>query len=287
MTIDLHTHSAWSDGTDSVPDLVAAARRAGLASIALTDHDTMDGVDEAQRLAAQTGVATLRGMEMSSHLMTENAEHSVHVLAYGCRSDDAGLAALLVAVRQARRTRVPHMLERLAGIGLPLTLAEVKACSARAVTTGRPHIADAMVARGYVADRDEAFRDFLDEGGPAYVGRYTPEVAEAVDRINQAHGVAVLAHPWGRGNHQVLTGDVIARLASANGLYGIEVDHVDHTPADRQALTDLAHDLGLVMTGGSDYHGTGKTRNPLGVCRTAYDVYTAIRRDIEERGGQL
>ncbi|MDR0284983.1 MAG: PHP domain-containing protein [Propionibacteriaceae bacterium] len=284
--IDLHTHSACSDGTDAVPALITAARTAGLDAIALADHDTMVGVADAQTLGAQAGIEVLRALEMSAHLDVAGGERPVHLLAYGCRPTDAPLDALLAATRAARVSRVPRMLGKLAGLGCPLELGEVEAQARRATSTGRPHIADALVARGYVASRDEAFALFLDEAGPAYVGRYTPTVAEALAAVGGAGGVAVIAHPWGRGNRTVLTPAVIAGLAE-QGLYGVEAHHLDHAAPATRELVGLAHDLGLVVTGGSDYHGTGKTGHPLGVRRTDAASYEALTAEITTRKGQL
>jgi len=287
MQIDLHTHSAFSDGTDSVPHLLQAARAAALDVIALTDHDTMQGVAQAQQLGRSLGVTVLRGVEMSAHVPLEDGRQSVHLLGYGCRSGDIELTRLLDDVRNARVTRVPKMLAKLAELGLPVELAEVEAQATRAVSTGRPHIADAMVARGYVASRDEAFRDYLRDNGPAYVRRYTPTLEEAIDTINAAGGVAVVAHPWSRGAAGVVTAEAIADLVREHGLFGIEADHVDHEDDARAALRVLADDLGLVATGSSDYHGTGKTRNPLGVFRTSPEAYEKICDEVTRRGGQL
>jgi len=284
--IDLHTHSMISDGTDTVPELIRAARAAGIDTLALTDHDTMDGVDEAKACGRREGVDVLRGVEISTHLIVDGSHHPVHLLGYGCADDDEDLATLLRAVREARLTRVPRILELLAELGMPLDLEEVQVQAAGASSSGRPHVADAMVARGYVASRDEAFRDWLYDHGPAYVVRYTPTVAEAIDAINRAHGVAVIAHPWGRGNREAMSAEILAGLARTHGLFGIEADHVEHTEDERRILHELAHDLGLVATGSSDYHGSGKTRNPLGVFTTPPKVYRAITHEIEERGGQ-
>jgi len=282
--IDLHTHSALSDGTDGVDELVAAAKAAGLAVVALTDHDTTAGWDAFRAAGARLGLDTLVGIEVSTHLPEAGEAHPVHLLAYGCRPDPE-LEDLLETVREARRTRVPKMVAALADLGYPLTPSEVAAQSSAAVSTGRPHVADALVARGYVADRDEAFREFLYDGGPAYIPRYTPSTAGTIELVNRCGGVAVLAHPWGRGNRAVLTPPVVAALAS-RGLVGLEVHHVDHTADDVRVLEGLADDLGLISTGGSDYHGTGKTRNPLGARLTGPDQYRSIRTLIQERGGQ-
>jgi predicted metal-dependent phosphoesterase TrpH len=287
MTIDLHTHSAISDGTDTVPALVRAARAAGLTVIALTDHDTMAGVAGAQQEGRELGLAVLRGMELSTHVIQAGKRVSVHLLGYGCSPVEPVLAGWLAEVRQGRRTRVPRTLELLAGLGVELSEADVAAHAARATTLGRPHIADALVAKGYVADRAQAFRDYLAEDGPAYVAHPTPQLSQAVRLIDRAGGVAVLAHPWGRGTRNVLTPLAIANLVGSHGLFGLEADHVDHSEADRRELRQLAHELGLIVTGSSDYHGTGKTANPLGVFTTAAEVYQTITDAITERGGQL
>jgi predicted metal-dependent phosphoesterase TrpH len=286
MIIDLHTHSAVSDGTDSVPELIDAASAAGIGILALTDHDTMDGVDLAQDLGAQAGIEVLRGMELSTHIDADSGIFSVHLLAYGCLSEDPEIIALLEALRQARTSRVPRMLEHLTDMGMPVTIEEVQAQSSSASVLGRPHIADAMVVKGYVKNRTEAFDAYLSDTGPAYVRRYTPSVAEALDIIAGAGGVGVLAHPWGRGNQSRLTTAIIAELSTNHGLAGIEVDHTDHGDLERQVLRSIVNDLGLVATGSSDYHGTGKANNPLAINRTTPDAYELLRSEIERRGGR-
>ncbi|MCL2482813.1 MAG: PHP domain-containing protein [Propionibacteriaceae bacterium] len=284
--IDLHTHSRFSDGTDTIPELLGAAVRAGLEALALTDHDTMDGVDQAQAVGRDLGVEVLRGAEISTHLLVGSVEYPVHLLGYGCRDDDDDLAALLDEIREARRTRLPRMLDLLAELGMPLQLSDVEACSDQASSTGRPHVADALVAKGYVSNRDEAFAQFLGETGPAYVPRYTPDIAEALDTVNRAGGVGVIAHPWIQDHVTVMTARTVAALATGHGLFGLEADHPDHPPQTRMALHTLADDLGLVVTGSSDYHGAGKQCNLLGACQTPRRVYQAIRQEIEQRGGQ-
>lgn len=274
MRIDLHTHSAVSDGTDAPAVLVANAARAGLGAVALTDHDTFDGLAEAMDAGARLGVEVLGGLEFSTRL----AGRSVHLLGYGPDPDDAALNAELARVRDGRDGRVPAMVARLATLGFPLELDEVLA-QARGASVGRPHVADALIARGYVRDRDEAFTHWLYDGGPAYVDRYATPLVEAIALVKAAGGVAVIAHPWSRGAEAALTPDVLAELTAA-GLDGIEVDHPDHGRDERAALAALARRLGLLATGSSDHHGTGKTRNPLGACTTDPDVYAAIRRRV-------
>lgn len=274
MRIDLHTHSLVSDGTDTPAALIEHAADAGLDAVALTDHDTFDGLPEAIAAGRTLGVEVLGGLEFS----TRFAGRSVHLLGYGPDTQDVPLNAELARVREGRDGRVPAMVERLTQAGLPLTLAEVLA-QAGGASVGRPHIADALIARGYVADRDQAFQEWLHDGGPAFVDRYATPIVEAIRLVGAAGGVAVIAHPWSRGAASVLTEPVLAELAAA-GLAGLEVDHPDHDADQRAELRAIAARLGLLVTGSSDHHGTGKTRNPLGVCTTAPDVYAAIKARI-------
>jgi predicted metal-dependent phosphoesterase TrpH len=277
-------HSTASDGTDDPADLVALAAEAGLDAIALADHDTHLGLAEGVAAGERLGVEVLPAMEMSAHAGPAEGSESrpVHVLAYGGRIDDPALATELVLIRQGRANRIPLILAQLAAMGLPVTLAEVEAAAGDASVVGRPHVADAMVARGYVADRDEAFALYLRDGGPIQAPRYTPEVADALDLIRAAGGVAVLAHPWGRGGRDWLPPERIAELAAEHGLTGLEVDHLSHDDETRAELRQLADRLGLLATGSSDYHGTGKRDNPLAAYTTDPAVYAEIRRQVDE-----
>lgn len=280
MRIDLHTHSLVSDGTDTPAELVRRAGEAGLDVVALSDHDTFDGLREAKRAGDAAGVEVLGGLEMS----TERDGTSVHLLGYGCDPGDAALGAELARVRDGRDDRVPAMVARLGELGLPLAIEEVLA-QAHGTSVGRPHIADAMVARGYVATRDEAFDAYLRDGGPAFVDRYCTPLTTAIALIRGARGVAVIAHPWSRGHRDTLPEGFLAELAATHGLDGIEVDHPDHDQATRAELRALAARLGLLATGSSDHHGRGKTRNPLGAATTAPEVYAEIVARIRSRGG--
>lgn len=270
--IDLHTHSTVSDGTDAPRELIRAARAARLDVVALTDHDTWDGIEEAAEEAAGVGPELVVGVEISCSL----DGRSVHLLGYGGDRTDPTLVAELARIRQGRSERLPTMLSRLAALGMPLTEADVAAFARDTPSIGRPHVADAMVAAGYVADRDEAFASYLAEGGPAYVDRYSPDVFAAIRLLVSAGGVPVVAHPWGRGSREVLDTDVLDALIQV-GLAGWEADHVDHQPQEREELRRHAARRGVLATGSSDYHGTGKTRNPLGVCLTDLREYSRLR----------
>ncbi len=255
MRIDLHTHSTCSDGTDSPAELVRnAAEVARLDVVALTDHDATLGWSEAQAEADRVGIRLIKGIEISTQLRGA----SVHLLGYEFDPDHAGLVAELKRVLGGRDTRLPAMLAKLAEHGIDITLDDVAEHSGNAAASGRPHIADAMVAKGYISHRDEAFAGWLDTHGKAYVGRYSAPLAEAVVLLKEAGGRAVIAHPWSRDSRRVLTSEAFSDLVEV-GLDGIEVDHNDHDPTARRELRAIADGLGLVVTGSSDYHGTGKS----------------------------
>lgn len=281
MRVDLHTHSLVSDGTDTPSALVRKASEARLAGIALTDHDTFDGLEEAKRTGREVGVDVLAGLEFS----TEHGGASVHLLGYGCDPTHGALNAELARVREGRSNRVPGMVAKLAQLGMPITVADVLE-HFEGTSPGRPHIADALVAHGYARDRDEAFTRWLHEGGPAWIDRYATALPTAIALVRDAGGVAVLAHPWSRGRRGDLPPEFLAELAHDHGLDGLEVDHPDHDEATRAELRDLGGRLGLLITGSSDHHGLGKTRNPLGADTTAPEVRDEIVRRIHQRGGR-
>ena len=271
MRIDLHTHSSRSDGTDAPADLVRAAAATGLDVVALTDHDNADGWDEAAPAAAEVGIVLVPGMEISC----KHEGRSVHLLAYWPDPDHPDLVRLLDEVVRGRDDRMPRMVERLRDLGHDLTVDDVLVQAAGATSVGRPHIADALVAKGIVTDRDEAFARFLRSGGPAYVDRPAADLREAIRVVGEAGGVAVVAHPWGRESAPVLQAPALAVLREA-GLTGVEVDHQDHDDAARASLRAIAADLGLVVTGSSDHHGTGKVDHDLGCNLTAPEEYERL-----------
>lgn len=264
MRIDLHTHSRVSDGTDAPRDLVRAAAAAGLDVLGLTDHDTAAGWAEAATAAEEVGLGLVRGMEVS----TRHAGRGVHLLAYLPDPTYPPLAELLDRVLAGRAGRVPAIVAALREHGVPITEADVRAASGHAAAAGRPHVADALVTLGHVADRTQAFREWLDPGRPGYLDRWAAPLAETIGVVGAAGGVSVLAHPWGRRGRAVLDGLALAELRAA-GLAGVEVDHQDHDPATRTELRALARELDLVVTGSSDFHGLGKIDHELGVNTTA------------------
>ena len=249
VRIDLHSHSTASDGTDPPAEVMRRARAAGLDVIALTDHDTLAGHDEARR-AAPAGLSLVTGMELSARLDS----HSVHLLSYLPDGASPELAAETRAIRDDRIRRGQAMVQRLRDLGVDVTWEQVAALAAGG-SVGRPHIARAMVAAGAIATPREAFGpDWIGAGGRAYVSRYALEPAQAIRLVRASGGAVVLAHPGAVSRGWRIPDESIAALAGA-GLAGLEVDHPDHDEAERARLRVLATDLGLVITGGSDDHG--------------------------------
>jgi predicted metal-dependent phosphoesterase TrpH len=248
MRADLHVHSSASDGTDPPAEVMRRAARAGLDVVALTDHDTVAG--HAEAAAAAGPVTLLPGMELSCRL----DGRSLHLLAYVFDPDQPDLAAELTRIRDDRVLRARAMVDRLAGLGVDVSWEQVAAIAGQAVV-GRPHIARAMADSGAIAVPREAFtRDWIADGGRAYVGRYALDPVRAIGLVQAAGGVTVLAHPRAGRDTQV-TDEQITGLAAA-GLAGLEVFHPDQSDAERARLLALAHDLGLVAMGGSDDHGS-------------------------------
>jgi predicted metal-dependent phosphoesterase TrpH len=259
--IDLHVHSTRSDGSFSPGDLAREVARAGLCAFALTDHDTLAGLEEAREAARALGVEVIPGVEVTARY----PGRAMHVLGYGFDEREPRLLAVLAEVRAGRTERNARILERLAALGVPVTLDEVRGAHADAGgTLGRPHIAAALVRRGYVPDARAAFAQYLKDGGPAYVGAEVVEPEEVVAAIRGAAGVAVLAHP-----RQLRLADpaewpaLFARLSAA-GFAGVEVAHPSHGPEERESFLRLAEAHGLVPSGGSDFHGAAKPTIALG-----------------------
>ena len=250
-----------------------AAARVGLDVIGLTDHDTFSGWDEASAQVSQTGVALMRGVEISC-----SAEGiSAHLLAYMPDPTNQGLINTFTHTIESRASRAERMVENLSA-DFDITWEEVLTFApSDGGPIGRPHIADALVATGAFANRDAAFVEALHPRGPYYVRHWAPHPVDAVTLVRQAGGVPVLAHPRARKRQRVLPEDVIDAMAQA-GLFGLERDHRDHDAQDREEVDRIAARVRLQETGSSDYHGTGKP-NRLGENLTSEYVY----RDIEEQ----
>jgi len=257
VRIDLHTHSSASDGTERPADLVRAAAAAGLDVVALTDHDTTRGWSEAAA-ALPSGLTLVRGAEISSAY----DGISLHLLAYLFDPSHAELAAEMSMALDDRVPRAKAIVAKLADAGYPVTWELVLDQLQDGATVGRPHIADTLVAAGVVADRNEAFTTLLHDDGPFFVGHYYVDAVRAVELVRAAGGVPVFAHP-AAATRGTTVGDAAIRAMAAAGLAGLEVDHRDNAPGDRERLRALAGELGLLVTGASDYHGSGKD-NRLG-----------------------
>jgi predicted metal-dependent phosphoesterase TrpH len=269
MRIDLHTHSTVSDGTESPVEVMRAAAAAGLDVVALTDHDAMDGWDAGAAEAERLGIGFVPGIEVSC----SHKGMSIHLLAYWPRRDDPALTSMLALTREARVERAREIVRRV-GEDYPLTWDAVAARSGDAATVGRPHIADALVDGGAFPDRDAVFAQVLAGNSKYYVPHYAPQVVDAVRALRAAGGVPVFAHPGADGRGRIVATSVIEAMADA-GMVGLEVDHRDHSPAQRERLGAIAERLGLVRTGASDYHGAGKA-NRLGEELTTPEAYAAL-----------
>jgi predicted metal-dependent phosphoesterase TrpH len=268
--IDLHAHSSVSDGTETPAELVAAAAAAGVDVLAITDHDTVAGWGEAAEAARVHGVTLVRGIEISCAWR----HSSIHLLGYLTDADDRSLSVELARARESRSTRLERMVELMASDGIPLGYEEVLAQVGPGATPGRPHIADALIANGTIEHRDEAFRDWLGDDSPYYVGHYAPDPVRAVELIREAGGVPVIAHPFTRTRSGALDDALVERMRSA-GLAGLEAYHRDHGPDEIARAAALAERLDLLLTGSSDYHGEGK-RNRLAENTTTPEVLDAI-----------
>ncbi|RFS84881.1 PHP domain-containing protein [Actinomadura spongiicola] len=269
MRIDLHSHSDASDGTRPPAEVVRRARERGLDVLALTDHDTVAGWDEAAA-ALPDGLTLVPGIELSC----AQGGRSLHLLGYLFDPDEPTLAAELARICDDRVIRARGMVDRLRELGVDVSWGMVRAL-AKGEAVGRPHIARAMVDAGAITDPDEAFTaQWIAQGGRAYVERYALDPVRAVGLVRAAGGVCVLAHPRARGRGYVFDDEVIEALAAA-GLAGIEVDHPGHVAEDRAHLRDLAAALGLAATGSSDDHGA-LTGDRLGVETTAPDAFERL-----------
>lgn len=256
MRIDLHTHSTVSDGTSPPAEVVVAAAAAGLDVVALTDHDSVRGWDEARAAAAGLGLRFVPGVELSCRWYGVEPAIPLHLLGYFIDPADVPLQAEMARVRQARERRAERMVDLMRADGLDVTFAEVMGY-ADGGTVGRPHLARALIRRGLAATVAEAFAPEL-LGERWRLPKDDTDVFTALRLVRGAGGVPVFAHPRATKRGRTVPDELIVALA-ASGLAGLEVDHDDHTDAQRAEVRELARKLDLIETGSSDFHGTNKT----------------------------
>jgi predicted metal-dependent phosphoesterase TrpH len=249
--IDLHVHTSRSDGTFTPTEAVKLAAERGLDGIAVTDHDTTEGLSEATDAAREAGIELLSGVEFSA----EYQRTSIHVLGYFMDLDDAAFQEELTRLRDDRFRRGEMIVEKLQELGYDISFERVREIAGGGNIV-RPHIAQAMVEAGIVPTEKDAFtEEFIADGGRAGVNKHALDPLDAVDLIVGAHGVCVLAHPGMWGDQTSVPDELIEAMAS-RGMGGLETDHTDHTPEQRERYRAIAERLGVVPTGGSDCHGT-------------------------------
>ncbi|GAA3594681.1 PHP domain-containing protein [Klugiella xanthotipulae] len=266
---DLHTHSVVSDGTLTPAEIVDEAADLGLAGIALTDHDTTGGWLQAAQRAADRGLSFVPGMELT----TKTNGLAVHLLGYYIDPTYPPLREVTDRIRGDRDRRARAMVQLLSD-DIAFTWDDVLNVMADGATVGRPHIADALVSRGFYADRGAAFADVLHPGSKYYVPNYAVETVDGVRLIREAGGVPILAHPAAQRQRRAIPVSALVSLAEA-GLYGIELDHPENRAEWLPPLRVAATELRLAVTGASDYHGAGKA-NRLGQCTTDAEVVRAL-----------
>jgi predicted metal-dependent phosphoesterase TrpH len=275
--IDLHTHTTCSDGTDTPRGLINKALAQGVKVIALTDHDSVAGWDGAVA-ALRAGIELVLGAEISC--LTENGT-SVHMLGLLFDGTNAEMLTMLEQTRDDRVPRMVKMIELLNNAGIHVTMQDVEEVMPHGATMGRPHLADALVKRGVISSRDDGFKELLNNESQFYVAHIAPTPERAIAQIRAAGGVAVIAHPFASRRGETLVPEAFSSLVEA-GLNGIEVEHRDQNIEERAMLRGIATELGLAMTGSSDYHGTGKL-NRLGECTTSPEQWVRLEAQADKR----
>jgi predicted metal-dependent phosphoesterase TrpH len=279
--LDLHLHTTHSDGSCTPTEIIGLAHQAGVTALAITDHDIMTGVTEAVAAGQACGIEVIPGVEVSSTV----GSSELHILGYFLDWQDFDLSERLKTLRNARHRRNPLIIERLQVLGIDITYDEVRAL-AGSDSVGRPHIARVLMDKRVVASAKEAFDRFLAEGKPAYVPRELPSPAEAIRWIKAARGLAVLAHPtWVKVTEQPLI-DLVRQL-KADGLDGVEVYYSTHAARQTREYLSLAQQLGLLVTGGSDFHGLTKPDIEVGIGKGTLHIPTSLLPKMKEAAGRL
>ncbi len=278
--LDLHLHTTHSDGSCTPTEVVGLAHQAKVTALAITDHDITSGISEAIAAGEHYGIEIIPGVEISSIM----GSSELHILGYFLDWQDSLLNERFKTLRDSRHRRNPQIVDRLQRLGIDITYDEVRAL-AGSDSVGRPHIARSLMNKGVVASAKEAFNRFLGDGKPAYVPRELPSPAEAIHWIKAAGGLAVLAHPtWVK-----LTGQTLAELVrrlKAEGLDGVEVYYSTHAARQTREYLGLAQQLGLLVTGGSDFHGLTKPDIEVGIGRGSLHIPTTLLPKMKEKVAQ-
>jgi len=275
--IDLHTHSLASDGTDSPGELINKANASGITVLGLMDHDTVAGWDEAT-MYLRPGMSLVLGSEISCQTLDGT---SVHMLGMLFDRENEALAEVLATTRDNRLTRMNRIIARMNEAGYEISIEDVLAQLAPGATLGRPHLADALIAKKLVASRDEAFAELLHNNSKFYISHYSPKPEDAIRLIKDAGGVAVIAHPLASLRGRTISIDSFASMVDA-GLDGIEISHRDQTEEQRELLREVVAQYGIIATGSSDYHGNGKL-NELAEFTTNPDDFEALEARADAR----
>ncbi|MGB3976348.1 MAG: PHP domain-containing protein [bacterium] len=274
--MDLHTHTTFSDGSETPETLVDMAFEFGLTLVAITDHDSIAGLEFAEEQAAKRGIRLVRGIEFSA----DYDEISVHIVGLGIKKPDEFFIEMLRKIGEGRASRNPKIVQKLNELGFEITFEEVRNIAAGDIIS-RPHIAEALVRNGYVENTNEAFKRYLNRGRPAYQERYRPTVSEAATMIKHMGGIPILAHPGLIRFPFDTMESHISRLKSM-GIEGIETHYPVHTQEMRREFSRIAQKLSLLESGGSDFHGVFKP-NPIGLGTDREPITGSFLRPLLER----
>lgn len=265
LKIDLHVHSTASDGTLSPREIVGLAHEIGLAALSITDHDTVEGVKQALICGIDPSLKFIPGVEISAAPPCNFPfKGSFHILGYGIALDHAPLNRVLEKLQQARQNRNPGIVKRLAKMKMPINFKELLQAAGEEGQIGRPHIAQVMVAKGYATSMDDAFDRFIGAGKPAYVDKFRVDCHEAIQLIQSAGGLPVLAHPYLYRRHDDDKLETLIKELVQMGLQGLEAYYPEHSEDDTRLFISLADRYGLLQTGGTDFHGAIKKGLQLG-----------------------
>ncbi len=291
VEIDLHIHSTASDGTCTPSEIVTTAKSLGLSAIAITDHDTIDGSKEAASMNLDESIQVLSGVEISTTPPTTASQGSMHILGYCIRFDDPVLNQTLEQLKIARKNRNPQIIERLNKLGMDISLNEVRNEIGENSQLGRPHIAGLMVKKGIVNSINEAFDKYLATGMPAYVDKFRIDCFKAIQIIHHAGGIPVLAHPiLLKTNHGNAFEKMVLSMKN-KGLKGIEVYYPEHSTENTEYYIEIAKKYDLLMTGGTDFHGSlkpsiqmGSGKGDLFIPYTLYEQLIRAHQQLIQRG---